>query len=426
MIQRVRSLTYTALRWSERYTKTDMVYLTQGGFWLILSRVIAVLAGFAMSVAFANLMEPEKYGVFKYVLSMVSIAGTFSLVGMGTAVNRAAAKGFEGALREGFSSSLRWSIGVVIAAGAMAGYYFLNGNATIAISILVGGTLTPLISAASLYDNFLGGMRHFRAKTVYNLIRTLIPIVALVTALYFSNDPIILSATYFLMTLGVTVWCYRDVLQRFKPHSATDSNETLTYSKHLSFLGIVNIIIAQLDRVLIFSQLGGTALAIFAFAEAGPDQLRGLGSVIGSLAFPKMSERPFKEIRDAIYGKAFILFVLAIGITALYIAIAPLFFALFFPKYLASVLYSQVYALTIPFALTSVLFNQALLSHMKKKELYINGIFPQAFRVVALLVLVALYGIWGIIFGTIGYYVVGFVLLIWTFHNTKDISVQTP
>ena len=33
------------LRWSERYTKTDMVYFASGNFWLITSRVIGVGSG---------------------------------------------------------------------------------------------------------------------------------------------------------------------------------------------------------------------------------------------------------------------------------------------------------------------------------------------------------------------------------------------
>lgn len=424
-MRRLRVWAYRALRWSERYTKTDMVYAAKGGFWLLLAKGLTVLAGLGMSVAFANLMEPEKYGVYKYALALVSIAGTFSLVGMGTAVNQATARGFEGALRKGHVASLRWSIGVIIVAGAMALYYFMHGNAVIGCAILVGGALTPFIGAASLYDNFLGGKQLFAQKTWYNLVRASIPAIILILALFITNDPIILSALYFASTCLVTYWCYGDVLKRYRPHQNVDET-TLAFSKHLSVMSIMTTIVSQLDRVLVFSQIGGSALAVYSFAEAGPDQVRSLGGIINSLAFPKMSQRPFRDIRKTIVRKTLIVFCIATMMTLLYILLAPFLFTTFFPRYIESVAYSQVYALAMPIALPSILFSQALVSHMKKRELYINNIASSIFRVILLVVLVHFYGIWGIIIGTIASYLFNILLLIWTFSTAQDAEDHLP
>jgi O-antigen/teichoic acid export membrane protein len=76
--------------------------------------------------------------------------------------------------------------------------------------------------------------------------------------------------------------------------------------------------------------------------------------------------------------------------------------------------------LVVPIALPSVLFNQALISHMKKRALYINNIVPQIMRVILLVVLVSLYGIWGIIIGTILYYLIGMVILVGTFYSITE------
>ena len=61
------------LRWSEKYTQTDMVYLTRGGFWLILGKIVFNISGFLLIIAFANLLSKEAYGTYQYVLSVASI-----------------------------------------------------------------------------------------------------------------------------------------------------------------------------------------------------------------------------------------------------------------------------------------------------------------------------------------------------------------
>jgi O-antigen/teichoic acid export membrane protein len=407
-----------ALRWSERYMKTDMVYLAHGGFWLVVGKVVALVAGFALSVAFANLMQPEKYGVYKYVLALLSIAGTFSLAGMGTAVNQAAARGFEGALKQGFSASLRWSVGAALIAGAAAIYYLSRGNSVLGISLLVGGAFSPLISAASLYDNYLGGMQRFTAKAWYALIRNFVPVLVLVPALFLTNNPSVFVVLYFASTLGTTLFCYADVLRRYQPHEKVDEG-TLTFSKHLSVMGIVATVAAQLDRVLVFSQLGGTALALYSFAEMGPDQVRGASNIINSLAFPKMSRRPIAEMRSSLWQKALLLFIATGLVAALYIAVAPFIFHTFFPRYLAAVPYSQVYALTL-LGVPAALFGQVFVSHMKKAQMYAMQVVPPLFRVVLMLVLLPIFGLWGIVWANVVGYAFAGVLQTVMFVFVKD------
>src|ERR1041384_6093938 len=99
---------------SENLLQTDITYLLKGGFWLSASQVIATLSGFLMSIAFANLISKEAFGIYKYALSVAGIIGALSLTGMGTAVTRSVAKGFE-SLRQGFRTNLKWSLGITVA-----------------------------------------------------------------------------------------------------------------------------------------------------------------------------------------------------------------------------------------------------------------------------------------------------------------------
>src|SRR3990167_1429927 len=106
-----RNSAYKTLRKSESFFKTDMIYLAKSGSWLSLSQGIAMLAGFLISIAFANLFPKESFGTYKFVLSMVAILGVFSFTGLNTSIIQSTARGFGGSLRQGFRISFKWSIG---------------------------------------------------------------------------------------------------------------------------------------------------------------------------------------------------------------------------------------------------------------------------------------------------------------------------
>lgn len=408
---------FSLLRWSERYTKTDMVYLTSGGFWLLFERAAVVLVGLLMAVVFANFLAPESYGVYKYVLSMMGIAGAFSLAGLSTAVSQAAARGYEGALVSGFKTSLRWSIGTVFIAFGIALYYFLNGNSVLGISFLIGGSFAPLITSAGLYDGFLSGSQRFSAKALYGILRNGLPPLILIGAVFVSKNPAILITVYFVSTAAITLWCYADALHRYAPNNQMDS-ATARFGKHLSIINLLGVVSSQADRVLIFTMFGGTALAIYSFAEAVPDQIRSLNSILATLSLPKASKLPLAELKRILPQKALLLFMVALSMVAVYVLAAPTFFSLFFPKYLEAVPYSQVYALVV-LSLPSSLYSSALTAHMRNRELYTQRFVTAGSKIGLLLLLIPQFQIWGAVFAMVGSYAIAGLFYLWQFGRLK-------
>src|SRR3989344_3759114 len=123
MVARLKHNFLAFLRWSESYTKTDMLYMAHGGFWLTLAKGIAMFSSLILATAMANLIPPEVFGTYKFVLSGAGIIGAFALTGMGTAIIQAVARGHEGALRAGVRAYLSWSVGMVAISVALALYY---------------------------------------------------------------------------------------------------------------------------------------------------------------------------------------------------------------------------------------------------------------------------------------------------------------
>src|SRR5579872_3261570 len=104
----LRERLYSILRWSERYTRTDMVYLFKSGFWLQTSSFSIALLSFLLYVVFGRVLPKDVYGNYQYLLSLASIASAFTMTGMNTAVMRAVARGFEGTFLASLRIQLLW------------------------------------------------------------------------------------------------------------------------------------------------------------------------------------------------------------------------------------------------------------------------------------------------------------------------------
>src|SRR3989344_4009783 len=127
-IERTRERLYRFLRWSERYTKTDMVYLASGGFWLALGETVSAPSTFILAVAFASLVPPETYGAYKYLTSMAAMFAIFSLPGMGVAVTRASAQGNEHVIHSATRSRILFSLIGTVVALVGSGWYWIHHN----------------------------------------------------------------------------------------------------------------------------------------------------------------------------------------------------------------------------------------------------------------------------------------------------------
>jgi len=372
-----------------------MVYAAKGGFWLILSHAAAVITTLLLSVAFANLLPKESYGLYKFVLSLAAIVGAFSLTGMGIAVTRAVARGFDGALRSGTVTHLRWGTIAATLAFALATYYFINGDALLGTALLIVATFVPLTGSASLYSPFLVGKKDFKTNSMYAISRSVLPAIALVITLFLTDNPLTLIFVFFASHGTMVCYFYLRTRSKYRPASDIDDG-MLSYGKHLSVMSIVGVAAAHIDKVLIFHFLGAVPLAIYAFALAPVDQLRGGNKLLQTLVLPKLSARTIGELRTSIPHKMRLFFLFAATITAVYVFIAPFLYGFLFPQYTEAVFVSQLYALTLLF-MPVVLLTQTFVAHQKKKELYVIQTAVPIFKILLLALLLPLYGIVGVI-----------------------------
>ena len=396
------------LRWSEKYTKTDMIYAGRSGFWLVLGQIVGTLSAFILTVIFANYLSKEVFGVYKYILSTTGFLAVFSLTGMNTVVTRAVAQGYDGTFKYSLLLQLKWTLPQFLLLFILATYYFLQGNVPFAIAFLIASVFGPISTVANTFNTFLHGKQDFRTATFYNISSTVFYIAFMLVTTFFFPQAVWLVAIYFISNaLANIFFCFR-TLKKYPPQNPTLRVGDVTYAKHLSVMNIIGSASQQIDNIIVYHLLGPVQLAIFSFSTILPDRIRTVFNTLASAALPKLSEK---------HGGGWIslkfkmkqLGILAVLIITLYIFIAPYLYNLFFPEYISSILYSQVYILSL-LLLPTYISVPSLLATQQKKALYILSTILPIIKVFISFLFILFWGVIGAIVARIVHNILYLVL----------------
>jgi O-antigen/teichoic acid export membrane protein len=397
-VDTIKSRIYSLLRRSERIFKTDMVYLAQGSFWLNGSQIAAAGVAFLLAIAFANLVPQASYGTYKYIISIYGTLGVLSLSGLGTAVTRAVAKGNEGEFTKALWFNFRWETLIFLSGIIGAVYYYIHGNPSLALGFLIIGIFSPIKDSADLYPSFLSGKKDFKTMSLWGVCKTAIAAAWLFVTILITKNPVWIVLSFFFINTAISSFFSWLIIKTKKTNDKQD-DETLTLSKHVSFMNNVSGFADQIDNLLIFHFFGPISLAVYNFAQAIPDYLGGFLKNIGSLAMPKFAQRDKEEVKKTIRYKSFKVFLFGVCMSIGYIICAPIFFHVFFPKYDSSIRYSQIYSTIL--MMSAVLPTAFLDSQMAIKAKYIINFGSSLIKIVLLTIGVIYFGIWGAIIGRI-------------------------
>lgn len=388
---------YQLLRWSERHTKTDMIYLTKGGFWLSLSKILSITASFLSSIAFANLLPEETYGTFRYVLSIVSLLVIPTLPGIDSALARAISRGHQVSVGQILHVRMRWGILGAIGSIALGGYYFFMGNEILSTAFFFTAIFIPIMDPLHIYTAVLNGLKKFNTLAQDEIATRMVTTLLLIGVVYYTQNIFIVIAVYFISTTISRYILFRLTLKNttetVHPDS-TDTQEVSSYGKHLTAMNILSQVSVQLDKILLFHYVGGAALAAYYLAFMPLKQLQTMFSAVTTLAFPKFATNSMEKIRTTLPHKIILLYALIIPIVIAYIIAAPYIFFLIYPQYTAAVFISQLLMLQLLF-FPLTLISTAFTSQGHKKKLYVSTSAYAAIRIVLLLILVPLFGIYG-------------------------------
>jgi O-antigen/teichoic acid export membrane protein len=383
---------YKFLRWTEKFTKTDMVYFFKGSFWWTFGKFFSFLSSFLILFCFSKFAEREIYGAYQYVISTVAILGSFCLPGMDAALVRAVARGKEKTFYSSQKERLKFGTFTFLISLFISFWYFLKKNFELSLSFLIGGILFPLLSAFSLYSAFWQGRKRFDLQNKYLIYHNFLAFLIFAPIIVFKPKTIYVVFGYFFsFTLATFIFCR--ITQKEINKKTEIDKETLSLGKHLTLMSMPKLISSQIDKIILWQFLGASQLAIYAFALRIVQRIQQLVP-FSALALPKMSQINLKKKKRNIFKKFLKLFLASVPLSIIYILICPIFFKIVFPTYLKSIIYSQILALILIFSPFWFLAT-SFLAGAKKRELYILNFVPEILKIVLFFVLIPLFKIWG-------------------------------
>ena len=401
------------LRWTQKYTKTDMVYIVKGGFWLASGKGVLILISLATTVAFANLLPVETFGTYQFILAIVGFVSITSLPGIGTALVRTIAKGKDGSLSLAYRTRVKWALWGSLALLLVSGWYFFNENYILGSAFLILAPIFPFKITYGTTGNYWNGKKRFDVKMIIKVLADAGIAGSTIVALFLTNNVLVIVATFFGSTALFYSVAY--LYTRGKTENDETDEDMISLGKNLTLMGAIGNMTSSLDKIILWKVLGPVQVAIYTLSLKPIKKVKGF-IPISALALPKLSENgvgTYKK-KKSVLRKMGLLFLITIPSALVLVILAPFAYSILFPQYMDSVPFFQ--ALTFLFAmLPTTLLGDSLIAEMKTKYLYITKSAIPIIKIVLFLILAPIYGIWGIVISLISVSIIGALLNLYFF-----------
>jgi O-antigen/teichoic acid export membrane protein len=391
-------------------------YFLRGGFWLVIAQIVNSFASFVVAVVLGYIITKETFGEYRYLISIMSVLSLIAISGYNIVITQLVAKGdnsiwWRGVKKTFFSSMLASLVSFVAAF-----YYHLNGNALLAGGFIVIGLGLPLLNAVQLYSAYLSGKKDFKTLSLYGIFPDLSVMLTLIlTALYFKSAVALLIVFFISNIIShglINYFTYR----KYPTLPSGPAIEESSYPIHLSAMNFFNMLGQNVDKLLAFHFLGAAPVAILAFAQAIPLQLKGVQKIILSLTLPKFAENSDRivDIRKKIYYMT----GLTVLLLAIYILLAPFIYRFIFPNYVESIFVSQVFSLSVIFLPTIYLLQSYLNANTKTKALYSNTFISNIVTIVCTFIGIYYFGLLGAAVASIFSNAITALNLVWLYKKS--------
>ncbi len=334
------------LIFTQRFTKTDNIYLARSGFWIALATIVANVLGMVLAVSFARLSTKEVFGQYQGILALIDTFLILSFPAINTALMEAVAKGNEGsvwlALKKRFTYSFLGSL-VFLLLAIYAHYFY--GDLMLTLALFAVAIFFPVYIISNTIFSYYYAKKQIRFPQIYQILIRLLVVGGLVGAIIFWNN-VFAIVTAFLLLNGlmnlILLWYFKKTA---KTTGGSDTN-IVKYGWKLTGANLIPEFLNNFDKLAISFFLGAEPLAIYTIAEKIPNAIKGFFKSFSAIFFPKLvflNKNNFLNKFKNIY--LYLAFVAIAVLTVLFLPIViPLLFG---PNYQDSIFIGQLCVLII-------------------------------------------------------------------------------
>lgn len=372
-----------------------------------------------VSIVWARYTSKELFGQYQLVFSYLTIAITLAFTGLNKASEISAANNKLGNLsfliRKKFKYSLYFSSIFLIFY-----LYFLlrHFDQRFCNAILVTACLMPVYSLSTLTESWYSGLKNFKQLALYNLVSKLVLLTSLFLGIYASDDlsVIMVFSIAPASLLGVGVLFY---LRKKYKNQETDV-KLIDYGKKLTGVYVVNSLL-NLDKTIIEYSLSFQAVATYGIAQTFSKKSKLFMVLIQKLFVfdfatkNSVSEvwRDYRKFHWLINGLCVLL--AAIG----YLYIDTLIDLLFGDNFSDSKTFAKFFWVVTIMGIPQSILSSIFVYQRHTSIVYTREIINVTVKFLLYLILIPLFGIWGVLYSMI---ISASVNFLYTYWNLKIVS----
>lgn len=302
----------------------DVKYYLRSGWWSTFGEVGQAGAGLIVAVIFARWASQEVFGQFQLIVSILATVAVVSLKGLDTVLVRDVARGNEGVYAKVAGLRWRWSlISVPILLGISA-YYWKNGEAGLAGTLLIAVILAPGHYVGQLWGGYYKGKKRWRSYSWMSLMRSGFSLVVVGSVIVLSGGKLIwIFLAHYALNIAINVGYLKYSLE--KTDNERISEDWREYGLFLSKLGVLKVIATNIDKVLVGILISPAALAVYTIGLMVPSYVGLFVKSLLATTSPKLAGRgslTFKELM-MMFGAG--IFFSGATVIAVWVLVIPLF-----------------------------------------------------------------------------------------------------
>lgn len=413
------------IRWSEKYTKTDMLYVIRGGFWITLFQITTAITGLLVTVVLTNVLPKELFGQYKYVLAIQSVLAIFNLPGIGESVIRKVSVDGHVNLFDLIKTKIKWAFVGGLISILISIYYIINGNSTLSILFLIVAITLPFFESFTLYISFHKGRKDFKTYSRYMALTNIFQAVAVVIVALTTKNIFLIMATLLISQSLLGLLFFRMTVKNNPEQvdSKIIDHDTRQFGKQLSLFQVLNRVVSQMDKLLIWHYFNAVALATYTVALVIPQAVARSTNFVPQIALPKFSTKDWTQNNHKVnfYKKTLVYCLFLIFITVIYCVLLPIFYKVFFPQYMDAVKMGIILGSLILLTPIYNLLHQVLISTKHVTGIFYYRLFEFCAYILIFYILMFVYGkiIYVLIIALPVRYALTIILQIYLIHKWK-------
>jgi len=355
--------------------------------------ITVVLSLLTIKIITANI-DPESYGIYRYVLAVIGLCSITTITGINKTVGGYVAKGFHGTVKKTTILSFKTgSIGILILISFGLYSLYMNNYTTESILFFTAALYLFPFTIFNRYVSILAGLEKFKKILIYSLAYKIILIsAAVIIVLVLKKGILAYGVSQLLITAILLIYFYFSSI-RYLTKEEIDSG-FFKHSMIISLIGIGNQIIAPGLQLILNTTLGSGGLAFYVIGNRIPSQFAGIVKPIIHPISIRLAKKGKIEYNTSVLKLIPLTLIMGLFLYLILYAMIHYFGQYIISEsYSVALYYAKLLGLVILFSPTSALLNSNVIFEKNNRGVTVSVVTNHVITIFCYIIFLGKYGI---------------------------------